>query len=189
MNDGSVSTLNGAVESSVVIAAARQAVAGSAVCAQAGAANSWLHRARARVIVGLGGEWSDEREKQSTAHVVALADGSRLVAGLADLGGAPLVAWRGSGLRRALGPVLKSDLPDRVRLAGWVIVASVLTNIALLGMLGVHVDTVGWAVRAGLFLVGSAITWRPRAAAAAWQERAAKRRRRSVRNQTSATGC
>lgn len=181
MSDESVSnsTLTGAIESSVVLAAARRTGAGSAVCAQAGAAGSWLRRARARVIVGLGGEWSDEREKKSTARVLALAADSWLVAELSAWGHSPLTAWRASGLRRALEPVLNLDLPHRVRLAGWVIVVTVVTHTVLLGLLGAPVGVAGWAIRAGLLIAGSAIMWRPRSSATAWQDRVEKRERGS----------
>lgn len=175
MSDKFVPVLRHAMESSAVVGVGRCVAEGSVVCAGATAVTRWLRLTRKRIIVGLGGEWSAEREIRSTHQLLVFADKSRFVARLSSQLNAPFAAWQGSGLRRVLDAMIRLDLPTQVRLGGWVVVTTVVTNVALLGVLGVRVELVGWTVRAGLVAAGLAVMWRPRALASAWKDRAIKR--------------
>lgn len=183
MSDKFVPVLRHAMESSAVVGVGRCVAEGSVVCAGATvvcagatAVTRWLRLTRKRIIVGLGGEWSAEREIRSTHQLLVFADKSRFVARLSSQLNAPFAAWQGSGLRRVLDAMIRLDLPTQVvRLGGWVVVTTVVTNVALLSVLGVRVELVGWTVRAGLVAAGLAVMWRPRALASAWKDRAIKR--------------
>ena len=180
MSSSSVHAIGRAMRSSALVGGVRRVVAGSVVCALVATANQRLRRVRERIIAGLGGEWTAERETRSTEHIVALVSGSRLMAGLSSAGNAPLAAWQGSTLRYLLDPMLGLDLTTRVRFAGWVIVIAVITHAVLSAMLDVHVEAVGWSVRAGLVTAGLAVMAWPRALASAWEDWAAKRKRSSA---------
>ncbi|MEC9243023.1 MAG: hypothetical protein VYA48_10245, partial [Gemmatimonadota bacterium] len=116
------------------------------------------------------------KEARSLEHFLVGASKSRFVIGLSSLVDAPFAAWPGCRLRRMVDPMINLDLLGQIRLGGWVIVTTVITHIALLGVLDAEVGLVGWALRVGLVAAGLAVMWRPRALASAWKDRAIKRR-------------
>ena len=169
-------TLRSAKESSALIGAGRRVVAGSLTYPAVVYVARWLRRAREKVVVGLGGKWSTEKEARSLEHLLVGASKSRFVIGLSSLVNAPFAAWPGCRLRRMVAPVINLDLLAQIRLGGWVIVTTVITHIALLGVLDAEVGLVGWALRVGLVAAGLAVMRRPGALASAWKDRAIKRR-------------
>lgn len=162
------------MRSSVVVRFLQRVAAGSAACAAVAAGRRGLRRARARIVEGLGGEWSRERELRTTERLEALFANSRVVAALLSLLGSPSAAPREAKAKRLLDPVLTLDLPSRVRTVGFVVVVAVLTHTLLLAALGVPVAALGWGIRAGLVAAGLIVVWRPGAPAAAWRDRTAK---------------
>ena len=171
MRSKSALAFRSAKESSVLIGAGRRVVAGSSTCAAAVYVARWLRRASEKVAVGFEGNGSTEKEARGLEHLLMGASQSRFVSGLSRLVNAPSAAWPECRLRRMVDPVVKLDSLAQIRLGGWVIVTTVITHIALLGVLDVEVGLVGWTLRAGLVAVGLAVMWRPRALASAWKDR------------------
>ena len=169
-------TLRSAKESSALIGAGRRVVAGSLTYPAVVYVARWLRRAGEKVAVGLGGKWSAEKEARSLEHLLVGASKSRFVIGLSSLVNAPFEAWPGCRLRRMVDPMINLDPLAQIRLGGWVIVTTVITHIALLGVLDAEVGLVGWALRVGLVAAGLAVMRRPGALASAWKDRAIKRR-------------
>ena len=169
-----------AAGSSAVVRRLRHYSAGSAVCAAAVAitrwprATRWLRQTHQRILVGFGGEWTEQEERRTVEQLDALASSSRIVAGISSLGTTTLVAWRESALRRALGEVLGVKLDHRIRIGGFAIIVAVLTHTVLLWLLDVPVQTLGWSTRVFLLIIGAVGLRRSEAVAAAlrdWQAR------------------
>lgn len=165
-----------AKESSALIGAGRRVVADSSTFAAVIYVARWLRRTREKVAVGLGGKWSAEKEAHSSEHLLVGVSKSRFVIGLSSLVNAPFEAWPGCRLRRMADPMTNLDPLAQIRLGGWVIVTTVITHIALLGLLDAEVGFVGWTLRVGLVAAGLAVMWRPRVLASAWKDRAIKKR-------------
>jgi hypothetical protein len=166
-----------AMDSSLVVRNIRRLAAGSVVCAAVIAitrwpeVTRWLRQTEQRIVVGLGGPWSEEEERRTVAQLDALASNSRIVAGLSALVTAPLPAWRESSLRRLLRKILSLDLEDKICVASWAIIVAALTHTALLAVLGEPVHALGWSVRLGLVAAGAiGLCW-PERVAAAWKDR------------------
>jgi hypothetical protein len=171
-----------AMDSSLVVRSIRRLAAGSVVCAAAIAitrwpeTTRWLRQTRQRIVVGLGGEWSEEEERRTVEQLDALASSSRLVAGLSSVVTAPLPAWRTSGLRRVLWGILSWDLEHKIEVASRAIIVAVLTHTALFWVLGEPVHALGWSTRALLVAAGlMGLRW-PELFAAAWKDRQTRSR-------------
>ena len=178
MNDTAVRAFRRAMNSSVLVRGVRRVAAGSAVCAAVGAAmrwptaTQWLRRTRERIVVGLGGEWSDEEQLGTAKRLDTVVADSRILNALSSIVMAPTSAWREAAVWRVLDPILSVDLPTRFHLGGSVVVVATLTHTVVLALLGVPVHALGWSFRVGLFAVGLLFVWRPEALAAAWRDKA-----------------
>ena len=168
------------MESSSLFQFARRVAAGSVLCAGIVTIVRRLRRDRHRIIVGLGGEWSEVREARSAEHIAALTRQSRFVAILSSVVNMPFDAWPESGVARKLECVFRLDLNTRFRLIGWIIATSVITHVVLLGALGVPVDFLGWSVRVLLLVASALVIWRPGALASAWTTRTKGRHGTSI---------
>jgi CBS domain containing-hemolysin-like protein len=175
MNGTSAHPFQRAMSSSALFGVARRVIAGSAVCTALAVVVRGLRRNRRRIVAGLGGEWSRERELRTTERLEALVADSWVVSALSSAVAAPSAAPREARARRLLDPILSQDLPARVRILGCVIVIAVLTHTLLLELLGVAVPAGGWGIRAGLVASSLLVAWRPGALAAAWRDRTAHR--------------
>ena len=164
-----------AKESSALIGAGRQVVAGSLTCTGVIYLARWLRQVREKVAVGLGGKWSSEKEARSLEHLLVGTSKSRFVSGLSSLTNAPFAAWPGCRLAHIVDPLISIDSLTQIGLGGWVVVMAVITHIVLLGVLDVEVGLVGWTLRGGLVAAGLFAMWQPRALALAWKDRAIKR--------------
>ena len=174
MNETSLPAATRVMDSSVVARVVRRVVAGSILCAILASTTRRLRRTRERIGAGLGGAWSHEQAIRASEQLEALAADSRVMAALSSCVTAPWAAWHEASVKRLLDPILDLDLPARFRLTGFVLVIAVLTHTALLAVLGVPVEALGWSVRAGLVVASLIVIWRPRQLAAAWRDRTAQ---------------
>ena len=162
-----------AIDSSAVVHLIRPVVETSVVCAAVVSTVHWLRRTRERIVVGLGGKRSAQQTTRDSQQLDALAADSRLIAALSSLWTIPSIAWRESGVKHLLDPILGMDLLNRTRMSGCIIVIAVMTHTVLLAVLGVPVHEVGWAIRGGLVVVCVIVVRWPEPFAAAWRDRTA----------------
>jgi len=172
MNEMPGSVIRRAVNSSIVVRAVRRVAQGSVVCVAVVASCRWVRRFREKIVVGLGGDWSDEHEVRTAEQLGALAADSRLVTTVRSSITAPSAAWREAGARRLLDAFLTVDLPTRVRMVGCLTIAAALTHAAILALLGVSVQVVGWGIQLAFVAGGLVVAWWPAALALAWRDRA-----------------
>ena len=165
--------MNDLTASSVLVGAIRRVAAGSALCAAVAAVARWERRTHRRIVVGLGGGWSQEQERQRTEALATLVAGSRVVSALSSLMTTPLAALPASASMRLLAPVLRRDLQVRVRVVGCTLLIAVLTHTLLLVVLGVPVHALGWSFRISVAAAAAFAMWRSAALAAAIRDRMA----------------
>lgn len=162
---------SGAMESSLIIRAARPAAIGSVLVARLIAARRWCLRNDVRIVVGLGGGWTAEKEARQSEALMALAAGSRLVSLLESWINAVPVAGQSSWVRRAFRGTIELDLCRRIRLAGWALVVAVITHVLFFLVLGLTVTWIGWNARMALLVFGLSLCWKPGTWASAWLDR------------------
>jgi hypothetical protein len=173
MNTRAADVLSGVIESSFVVRATRGVAIGRVLIAWLVAARQWGRRTDARIIVGLGGAWTAEKEARQAEALRAIAADSWLVSLLESWIGAVPLAWQGCLVRRAFGGTIELDLCKRTRLAGWALVAAVITHVVFLLLCGMTVGWIGWSTRIALLAFGLALCWKPATWASAWMDRAA----------------
>jgi len=172
-----VNTLSRAINSSVVAGRLRRLAAGSAVCAAILAVTRWpdvmrwCRQTRQRIVIGVGGDWSTEREIRTVEQLDVLVSTSVIAAGISSLVAAPIAAWREAGLRRVWDRMLGLDVPTKVRTASVAIIVAVLCHTVLLVLLRVPVHMLGWSMRAVLVAAGAVAFRQPGALAAAWSDK------------------
>lgn len=172
-----MSPLRRAMDSSAVVRGWRRVASSSTVWALLSAATRWpnlaerLRETRRRIAIGAGGDWSGQQEIRTVEQLDVLASSSLLVAGAAWLVTRPILAWRESALRRAWGRASGLDVVTQIRTASVAIVVAVLCHTALLAVLGVHVQALGWSTRAGLLAAGVLALRYPETLAAAWRDK------------------
>lgn len=155
----------------------RRATESSAVVRRLAPIAGWLRQTRQRIGVGLGEPWSDRQERREVERVRGLVSTSRIAAVVSSVVMAPVIASREAAVRRMLEPLHTLALPDRIRTASVAIIVAVLTHTALLAVLGVPVQVLGWSTRVVLVAAGaSGVCW-PEVFAAAWKDRQTRSRR------------
>lgn len=162
---------SGAMESSLVIRAARRASAGSVLCARLAAAREWSVRTQSRVLVGLGGTTTPEREARQSEALMTLTADSRLISVLESWIVAVAVTGRNSWARRSFSGTIPRDLCGRIRLAGWALVVAVIAHALFFFVLGMTVTWIGWTARIALLAFGLFLFLKPRMWASAWLDR------------------
>ena len=83
----------------------------------------------------------------------------------------PVNAWQDAGVKRLLDAIVALDLAVRMSLLGWMLLAAVVTHIAIVAALRVPVSLLGWSTRAVVALLAITLIARPAAFAAAWRDR------------------
>lgn len=165
--------MSDAVGSSHVVRATRRVALGSVLIARLVAARQWGRRTDARIIVGLGGAWTAEKEARQAEALRAIAADSWLVSLLESWIGAVALAWQSSRVRRAFGGTTELDSCGRIRLAGCAFVAAVITHVVFFLLFGMTVGWLGWSTRIALLAFGLALCWKPGVWVSAWFDRVA----------------
>lgn len=153
--------LSVAMESSLVVRAARRAGAGSVLLAPLAAVREWSVRTQSRIRVGLGGTITPEREARRFEALMTLTADSRLISLLESWIAAVAVAGRSSRARRAFSGTIELDLCGRMRLAGWALVVAVIAHAVFFLVLGMTVTWIGWTARLALLAFGLILCWKP----------------------------
>ena len=163
-------TWQGALDSSAIVRIGVPVIDGSVVCRGVGAVARWAGRVRARIITGLGGDWSVQRERRSEQRVEALVGGSRIVAAAGVWLAAAAAAARVSAPRRLVDTMLALDMSMRVRLVGVAAATAAVTQTLVLSAAGMPVQRVGWILRGCVLAAGLVMTWRPQTFGLAWRD-------------------
>ena len=172
-----MSLVERSMTSSVVIRTLRRIAAGSAVMSTASSVTrwpdvrQWLRQTRRRIVVGAGGDWSNQREIRTIELLDALLSSSRIASALSSVVSPSIVALRDAGVTRVWDRVLGLDNPMKVRTVGCAMISAVLCHTALLALMGVRVFALGWSIRVVLLAAGVAALWRPEPLAAAWRDK------------------
>jgi hypothetical protein len=149
----------------------RPVIEGSICCrALAGAARA-MRRTHKRIIVGLGGGWSEDDASRESRALDALTADSRIIGGVSSLVMALPLAWKDTGIKRSLDAVIQVDLLERIKLLGILVITALTTHAVLLALLGLSLHEIGWGLRAGWLGVGLFALGRPEPLAAAWKSR------------------
>jgi len=165
-----------AVESSFLVRVARRAGAGSVLLAGLVTARDWCFRTHARILIGLGIPTTPEREARQLETLMALTADSWLVSTLDSWIAAAPVVGRSSWVRQAIRGATELDFSERVRLAGWALVAAALAHALFFLVLGVPVTWIAWTVRIALLAFGVILCWKPGMWASAWRDHCGKQR-------------
>ena len=171
MNTGARAALSGAMESSLAVRAARRAGAGSVLRVWLAAAREWSGRTQSRILIGLGGTTTAEREARELEALMTLTADSRLISLLESWIAAVAVAGQSSWARRAFSGPIELDLCGRIRLAGWALVVAVIAHAVFFLALGMTVTWIGWTARIALLAFGVALFGKPGVWASAWLDR------------------
>ena len=157
------------LEGSYAMRLLRRLIASSAICQTVLALARCVGRTEQRILEGLRTEWSAEQEM---LQFLAFAHDSRVAMFVSSLIlSAPRAAWNEAGVRRLLDPMLRLEVPERIRVVGWTLVIAVLTHTGILAAFGTPTSSLGWGFRAAVGAVGLFVAWRPSAIAAAWDDR------------------
>jgi hypothetical protein len=160
------------LDSSLVIAALRRAVPGSVCWAAVAALVRRVGDLRRRIATARD-VWR-ARDRDVSSAIGRVAAGSRTIAAVAMLIGAPARALDGARAARLVAPFLELDRRTKVSTVGTILVVAVMTHMVATALARVGVHTLGWSVRAGVVGVGLLLVAKPDAVLAAWAEKAAR---------------
>ena len=125
----------------------------------------------ARVERGLQGSLPAVRRLEDDRLMVSIANPSVVVRTLEWLIVVPVIAWRGCRLG-FLGDFLSQlGLSDRVRLAGVLLSAALVSQAIAVSVAGVSIQILGWSARCGLAVICLLFYFRPHLVATAWTAR------------------
>lgn len=121
--------------------------------------------------MGVGGDWSPDRDAAALARLKTLAGHSRVVGSFDSLMAWSEAAWDRSKVHQALQAVFPVDLSTRMQVVGVMLVSAVIAHALLLAAIGEAVHALGWSVRASLSIVALTLVRWPDRWAAAWIDR------------------
>jgi hypothetical protein len=158
------------LESSTMVRCARRIIRGSVICRAITRGVRWLGATRVRFPMAIRSPRSHHHEDSAYELLQINLANSRLITALSLLFVGPFIAWPETRVRQLLAPILRLDVPARVMIVCWSLIATTVTHALLMAVLAQPTGMLGWSVRAAFVAICVLALRRPRAVAAAWTE-------------------